>query len=167
MSGLPMAIASMAHMAGALGIALAVQSEKTGLYTFMLPVLVGISLMFLSWGRQCILSKNFKITTKLLGLIPGAALAATGLVLFAFLETEGNYKYVHSAWHATMALSITFLLPRNDNSKTFNITYVSPLNDVIIVPQEIGRALDATRNDLENIDIGDFRVTSDIASLIN
>lgn len=61
MSNLPLDIASMAHMAGALGIALAVQSEKTGLWTFVVPVVAGIALMLLSWvsnfGR-CLISRS-------------------------------------------------------------------------------------------------------------
>jgi transmembrane protein 8A/B len=44
-------------------------------------------------------------------LPPGLLLVSLGLVCYAFLQTEDNYKFVHSAWHAIMALSIMFLLP--------------------------------------------------------
>ena len=53
----------------------------------------------------------------LTNLLPGIALAAAGLIMFAFFETDSNYKYVHSAWHVVISTSIVFLLPQRRKTK--------------------------------------------------
>ncbi|RWS31578.1 transmembrane protein 8B-like protein [Leptotrombidium deliense] len=156
MSALPLSVCSMAHMAGALGIALAVQAEKTGLWTFVVPVVTGIAIMLLSWGNQCWQSKSFRLTRRLLHLIPGVAFVITGLVLFAFLETEGNYKYIHSAWHATIALSISFLIPRSSDA-TKATSVESSTKD----------AENQSAKESEMIDICEHRLNSDLTSLLS
>ncbi|RWS13612.1 transmembrane protein 8B-like protein [Dinothrombium tinctorium] len=162
MACLPLSVSSMAHMAGALGIALAVQAEKTGLWTFVVPVATGIAIMLLSWGNQCWHSKSFRLTRKLLHLIPGVAFVLTGLILFAFLETEGNYKYIHSAWHATIALSISFLLPRNQQLE--NATKAS---NSLEVCNEREANTESEAKESEMIDIAEYRLNSDLTTLLS
>jgi hypothetical protein len=52
--------------------------------------------------------------------MPGFLLALSGLVLFAFCETDENYWYIHSLWHILIASSILFFLPHKGFSKRGN-----------------------------------------------
>ena len=68
-------------------------------------------------------------------LIPGTLIAGAGLIIFTFFETESNYKYTHSAWHACISISIVFLLPPRKTDRTGK-------NYSLIVMQESRRAID-------------------------
>ena len=60
-------------------------------------------------------------------ILPGILLAGTGLIIFAFLETDSNYTYTHSAWHVVIALSIVFLLPSRTTAKGSDTQSEDPL----------------------------------------
>ncbi|CAB1322499.1 unnamed protein product [Coregonus sp. 'balchen'] len=44
-------------------------------------------------------------------LFPGTMIAVSAVALYAFVETEDNYFYIHSIWHMLIAGSVGFLLP--------------------------------------------------------
>lgn len=41
-------------------------------------------------------------------------LVGTGLILYAFFQTEDNYKYLHSMWHILMAVALVVVLPKHN-----------------------------------------------------
>lgn len=54
MANLPPKFVSVAHMVGALGIALGVEYERTGLWVFVVPVGTGVIIMMISWVRDAL-----------------------------------------------------------------------------------------------------------------
>ncbi|KAG8187007.1 hypothetical protein JTE90_005776 [Oedothorax gibbosus] len=104
---------------GAVIIGCIVQYERDGMLVFLLPFSLGLVVLVTSWVIQChkkriLFYPSAKIWLK--SLIPGTALALTGLALFAFFETKDNYPFVHSAWHVLISLSIVFLLPKRKST---------------------------------------------------
>ncbi|KAK3793150.1 hypothetical protein RRG08_024981 [Elysia crispata] len=104
---------ALLHVCGAVLIALGEVHNRHGLLEQMLPLAVGIAVMLLSWGLETYRRRKlFPSRHRLLKFVlPGVALAVLGLVLNLALETQENYKYVHSMWHILEATAICFLLP--------------------------------------------------------
>ncbi|XP_067124173.1 transmembrane protein 8B-like isoform X3 [Centruroides vittatus] len=119
MAKLSPTLQSLCHMLGAVGLALGVEYDRTGLLVFIIPAGTGLVIIIISWIWQCHQQHACYPRKRIwfLCLLPGILLAVSGLIMFAFFETEENYAYVHSAWHATMALSALFLLPERRNHK--------------------------------------------------
>ncbi|XP_028828010.1 post-GPI attachment to proteins factor 6 [Denticeps clupeoides] len=101
-------------MTGTLLIAMAMQLDRHGLWSFLGPLLFALITMAASWAyrgvkrRQCYppLWRRWAFF-----LLPGVLLAAIGVGVYAFAETDANYLYTHSLWHVVMATCILFLLP--------------------------------------------------------
>ncbi|CDQ94449.1 unnamed protein product, partial [Oncorhynchus mykiss] len=51
-------------------------------------------------------------------LFPGTMIAVSAVALYAFVETEDNYFYIHSIWHMLIAGSVGFLLPPRAKPRT-------------------------------------------------
>lgn len=110
---------AVCHMVGVLGIAIGVEYRKHGIWAFVAPAGLGLIIMVASWIRQCKIRHQIFPPKRryFTNLLPGIVLAGTGLIIFAFLETDDNYKYTHSAWHVVISSSIVFLLPKRRNTK--------------------------------------------------
>ena len=114
MGGLPDQAKSLLHMAGAVGLALAIEYNRTGVFTFMVPAAMGLVILLASWISHCSTERTcypgFKYVCCF--LFPGLAVFAGGLFCFLVLEEESNFQFVHSAWQTAMAVAIIFLLPQ-------------------------------------------------------
>ncbi|CAG7690930.1 unnamed protein product [Allacma fusca] len=123
---------SVLYMLGAVVIAIGVEYNRTGLMVFIVPFCLGIGIPISVWTYRSIQSKTFLTPTlsALLLFIPGVLLGGAGLILFAFVETEDNYRYTHSAWHVIIALSLVYLLPKQRLKKeTFSSIGTSDRNN--------------------------------------
>lgn len=56
MGGLPDQAKSLLHMVGAIGVALAIEYDRTGVFTFLVPAVVGIFVLLASWVSSVLTS---------------------------------------------------------------------------------------------------------------
>ncbi|CAB4064028.1 unnamed protein product [Lepeophtheirus salmonis] len=119
MGGLPEQAKSLLHMVGAVGVALAVEYDRTGVLTFAVPGVIGIIILLASWITHCTSDRSCYPSIKYTCcfFLPGISVVTVGILAFVFLERESNYHFVHSAWHCSMAISILFLLPQTPGEK--------------------------------------------------
>lgn len=79
---------------------------------FIMLISASFTFTIVTWAFVSIKRRRLHPSYKRLILVtPGFLLALTGLILFAFCETEDNYWYIHSLWHIFIASSILFFLP--------------------------------------------------------
>lgn len=138
MSDVRTTLKSIAHMAGAVGIALGTEYNRTSLWVLVVPALVGIAIMTQSWIWRCKSLRSCYPSIKYWKFYfpPGVLLVTVGLVCYSFLQTKQNYKFVHSAWHIIMALAIIFLLPnrKQDSTPVINTEDFIALPPITCVP---------------------------------
>lgn len=58
MADLPYKIQSLVHILGCIGIALGVEYDKTGLWTFVVPAITAVVILGASWGFRYVLCKQ-------------------------------------------------------------------------------------------------------------
>ncbi|XP_072043673.1 post-GPI attachment to proteins factor 6-like isoform X2 [Amphiura filiformis] len=113
MAKLPSSLKQTLHMLGTFGLALGTTYNRFSLWAAVVPIGFGVIVVLSSWGyrwnkrRRCYPTKR----RWLLYIVPGIVITSAGLLIFAFFETESNYQYVHSVWHACMAFGVLLLLP--------------------------------------------------------
>ncbi|KAH1006200.1 post-GPI attachment to proteins factor 6 isoform X1 [Dendroctonus ponderosae] len=113
---LPQLALSLLQMGGSIIIAFCVNLNRYALWIFALPSVVGVVIIGVSWylkyrKYRC----RFVDRRYLYVMMPiGAAVVAIGLGIYGILQTQDNYKYLHSLWHIIMATGVFFLLPQQD-----------------------------------------------------
>lgn len=106
-------VLSSLQLIGAIVIALLTTWNMHSFMSFLLPVAVGILVLLTSWvidyrtNRKLRYPRSYYTRHMPFGMI----LVSVGLICYAFLQTEQNYKVVHSLWHMIIAVSVVFLLP--------------------------------------------------------
>lgn len=111
---LPQLPTSICHMVGAIVLAFCTNINRTSLWIFALPFVTGLGVLAFSWFlKYRKIKQRFVARRFLMVNIPvGSALVIIGLVLYAFLETADNYKYLHSCWHVLIAMALLIILPK-------------------------------------------------------
>lgn len=111
------------QLIGAIVIALLTTWNMHSFVAFLLPVAIGVTISLVSWYVDYNKSHCMRYPRSYYSrhLPFGIVLVTVGLICYAFLQTEQNYKIVHSIWHMIIAISVAFLLPdvKRDNINPF------------------------------------------------
>ncbi|XP_059047776.1 post-GPI attachment to proteins factor 6 [Achroia grisella] len=115
---------SSLQLIGAIVIALLTTWNRHSFVAFVFPVVVGLVVLMVSWYLNYRKYRKMKYPRSYYRIyLPlGLLCVSVGLICYGFLQTEQNYKVVHSLWHMIVAVSVVFLLPdnkRDDDSNPF------------------------------------------------
>ncbi|KYO36176.1 transmembrane protein 8B isoform B [Alligator mississippiensis] len=114
MARLQPVVKQVLYLLGAMLLSMALQLDRHGLWNLLGPSLFALGIMAIAWTARSIRRRHcYPPTWKRWAfyLCPGALIAAAAVLLYAFVETEENYFYIHSIWHMLIAGSVGFLLP--------------------------------------------------------
>ncbi|XP_043934977.1 transmembrane protein 8B isoform X2 [Protopterus annectens] len=102
------------YLLGGMLLSMALQLDRHGLWNLLGPSLFALGIMAIAWTVRTIRRRHcYPPTWKrwVFYLCPGTLIAFSAVGLYAFVETEENYFYIHSIWHMLIAGSVGFLLP--------------------------------------------------------
>lgn len=120
MADLPSIYPSVFHMVGAIFLAFGTTADRRSLWVFAVPAACGVAIIVVRWlwyyrkNRFLPISKRYLCVY----LPSGLLFVCIGLVVYAALQTNANYKYTHSFWHVIMAVAVVILLPTRE---TFSV----------------------------------------------
>lgn len=107
---------SIWHILGSVLLAFGTMYNKTSLWVFVLPAVIGVVIICLSWYlKYRKMRRLFPSRRYLFRVLPiGLSVVTVGFLTYALLQTQNNYKYLHSLWHIMMATGVIILLPNKD-----------------------------------------------------
>lgn len=110
-------------MLGCILLAFGTVIDKTSLWVFLLPALVGVIIVGTTWYLRYRRSRKIFPSKRYLTMIfpSGILVVAVALIAYAFFQTKSNYKYVHSMWHVFMAAGVMILLPHKKSFLPHNL----------------------------------------------
>uniref|UniRef100_A0A3P8ZXH6 EGF-like domain-containing protein n=1 Tax=Esox lucius TaxID=8010 RepID=A0A3P8ZXH6_ESOLU len=114
MARLKSIIKQVLYLLGAMSLSMALQLDRHGLWNLLGPSLFALGIMAVAWTVRTVRRRRcYPPTWKRWAffLLPGTVIAVSAVALYAFVETEDNYFYIHSIWHMLIAGSVGFLLP--------------------------------------------------------
>ncbi|XP_066157231.1 post-GPI attachment to proteins factor 6 [Euwallacea fornicatus] len=105
---------SLLQMCGAMIISFCVTLNRYSLWIFALPSAIGIVIIGISWYLKYRKFRCRFIDRGYLYIyLPlGSVVVLVGLIIYALLQTQRNYMYLHSLWHMIMAAGVCLLLPK-------------------------------------------------------
>uniref|UniRef100_A0A8C5SNS4 Transmembrane protein 8B n=1 Tax=Laticauda laticaudata TaxID=8630 RepID=A0A8C5SNS4_LATLA len=120
-------IKQVLYLLGAMLLSMALQLDRHGLWNLLGPSLFAVGVMATAWTVRSIRRRHCYPPTWqrwTFCLLPGALIAASAVLLYAFVETEENYFYIHSIciWHMLIAGSVGFLLPPQPKAEASGLT---------------------------------------------
>ncbi|XP_066249341.1 post-GPI attachment to proteins factor 6 [Euwallacea similis] len=114
MADLPPLQLSLLQMSGAMIISFCVTLNRYALWIFALPSAIGVVIIGISWYLKYRKFRcRFIDRGYLYVYLPvGSLVVFVGLIIYALLQTQRNYMYLHSLWHMIMAAGVCLLLPK-------------------------------------------------------
>ncbi|XP_017783090.1 PREDICTED: transmembrane protein 8A isoform X2 [Nicrophorus vespilloides] len=113
---LPQPFTSIAHILGAILLGAGTTWDKTSMWVFLLPLIIGIVIIAARWGLKYYRTRTLIPSKRYLKIyVPcGLSVALVAVLSYSILQTQSNYKYVHSLWHTLMAITVVILLPKRN-----------------------------------------------------
>ncbi|KAM6170070.1 transmembrane protein 8B [Rhynchocyon petersi] len=114
MARLQPVVKQVLYLLGAMLLSMALQLDRHGLWNLLGPSLFALGILATTWTVRSVRRRHCYPPTWrrwLFYLCPGSLIAGSAVLLYAFVETQDNYFYIHSIWHMLIAGSVGFLLP--------------------------------------------------------